>query len=133
MKRAEMKGHSLHISVNAHTKHNYHKNNYTRCDTVLRMRQVVTYVYYYLIIRKLLYSILTYFLYIKQEVLGRTNHILSLTHHGQHRKRRIKQFFYCCLCICCHGNVFPSRCLATRGEMCTQTQRLMEGIYEADR
>jgi hypothetical protein len=29
-----------------------------------------------------------------------------LTGHGQHRKRRVQQFFYCCVCIRCRGNVF---------------------------
>jgi hypothetical protein len=26
--------------------------------------------------------------------------------HGQHTKRRIQQFFYCCVCIRCCANVF---------------------------
>jgi hypothetical protein len=38
---------------------------------------------------------------IKQEVLGRTNRLLSLIRHNQ-------QFFYC-MCICCRGNVFTER------------------------
>jgi hypothetical protein len=33
--------------------------------------------------------------YILQEVLGRTNNLLSLTRHGLHRKRRVRQLFYC--------------------------------------
>jgi hypothetical protein len=42
----------------------------------------------------------------KQEVLGRTNRPLVLMRHGPHRKRRVQQFFNCCVCICCRGNVF---------------------------
>jgi hypothetical protein len=34
--------------------------------------------------------------------------------HGPHRKRHVQQFFYCFMCICYHGNVFPSSCVATR-------------------
>jgi hypothetical protein len=41
----------------------------------------------------------------KQEVLGRTNRLLSMIRHGQHWKRRIRQSFYCCVCIRYHGNV----------------------------
>jgi hypothetical protein len=61
----------------------------------------------------------------KQKVLGRPYRLLSLIRHGPHRKRRIQQFFYCCVCIRYHGNVFTeplprmiggflwSHCLAT--------------------
>jgi hypothetical protein len=41
---------------------------------------------------------------IKQEVLGRTNRILSLI-HGPHCKRRLQQFFYCSVCIRYRVNV----------------------------
>jgi hypothetical protein len=43
--------------------------------------------------------------WIKQEVLGRTNRLLSLTRHGPHWKRRVQQFFYCGVCIRYRGNV----------------------------
>jgi hypothetical protein len=49
---------------------------------------------------------ITHKLRTKQEVLGRTNRILSLMRHGAHRKRRAQQFFYCCVCIRWRGNVF---------------------------
>jgi hypothetical protein len=26
--------------------------------------------------------------------------------HGPHRKLRFQQFFNCCICILCHGNIF---------------------------
>jgi hypothetical protein len=66
---------------------------------------------------------------IQQEVLGRTNHILTLIRHGLHWKRCVQQFYYC-MCIRYHGNVFIeplprndkgiftelSGCLATIGE-----------------
>jgi hypothetical protein len=42
---------------------------------------------------------------LKQEVLGRTNRLLSLILHGPHWKRRVQQFFYCCVCIRYLGNV----------------------------
>jgi hypothetical protein len=44
-------------------------------------------------------------LYIQQEVLGRTNRLLSLKRHGPHWKRRVQQLFCCCVCIRYRGNV----------------------------
>jgi hypothetical protein len=41
----------------------------------------------------------------KQEVLGRTNRLLSLIRHWPHRKRCVQKFFYCCLCIRYRGNI----------------------------
>jgi hypothetical protein len=41
----------------------------------------------------------------KQEVLRRTCRLLSLMRHGPHWKRRVQQFFYCCVCIRYRGNV----------------------------
>jgi hypothetical protein len=51
--------------------------------------------------------IFSYFLYFEkiQEILGRANRLLSLIRHGPHWKRRLQQFFYCCLCIRYRGNV----------------------------
>jgi hypothetical protein len=49
--------------------------------------------------------ILRYFTKCIQEVLGRTNRLLSLIRHGPHRKRHVQQFFYCCVCIRYRGNV----------------------------
>jgi hypothetical protein len=40
-----------------------------------------------------------------QEVLGRTNRLLSLIRHGPHWKRRVQQFFYCFVCIRYRGKV----------------------------
>jgi hypothetical protein len=42
---------------------------------------------------------------IEQEVLGRTDHLLSSIWHGPHWKRRVQQFFYCWVCIHYRGNV----------------------------
>jgi hypothetical protein len=39
------------------------------------------------------------------EVLGRSNRLLSLIRHGPHWKRRVQQFFYCCMRIRYLGNV----------------------------
>jgi hypothetical protein len=41
----------------------------------------------------------------KQEVLGRTNRLLSSIRHGPHWKRRVQQFFYFCVCIRYRCNV----------------------------
>jgi hypothetical protein len=41
----------------------------------------------------------------QQELLERTNALLSLIQHGPHRKRRVQQFFYCCVCIRYGGKV----------------------------
>jgi hypothetical protein len=41
----------------------------------------------------------------KQEVLGRTNLLLSLIRHGPHWKRRVQQFLYCCVCIRYRRNI----------------------------
>jgi L-lactate utilization protein LutB len=38
--------------------------------------------------------------YIRQEILGKTNGLL-LVDNGPHRKRRVQQFLYCCVCIRC--------------------------------
>jgi hypothetical protein len=51
----------------------------------------------------------------KQEVLGRTNRLLSLIWHGRYWKRLIQQFFYCFFCICYAVTFLPSRCLSTIG------------------
>jgi hypothetical protein len=37
----------------------------------------------------------------EQQVLGRTNRLLSLIWHGPHRKRHVQQF-----CYCCRGKIF---------------------------
>jgi hypothetical protein len=42
---------------------------------------------------------------IKQEVLRRTNPLVSLIRHGPHWKRRVQQLFYCFVCIRYRGNV----------------------------
>jgi hypothetical protein len=89
------------------------------------------------------YKILTYFPYFEQEVLGRTNLLLSLIRHGPHWKRRVQQFFHSCLCIRYRGNVstepmrsndrgiLPSRCLATivgiRRQTDTHTRSYTQG------
>jgi hypothetical protein len=41
----------------------------------------------------------------QQEVLGRTNRLISLIRHGSHWKRRVQQFFYYCVCIRYRVNV----------------------------
>jgi hypothetical protein len=56
-----------------------------------------------------------------------TTAYISLISHGPHRKRHIQQFFFCCVCIHCHGNSFtetlpsnqaialqPNHCLAMK-------------------
>jgi hypothetical protein len=41
----------------------------------------------------------------QQEVLERTNRLLSLIRHGPHWKRHVQQFFHRCVCIRYRGNV----------------------------
>jgi hypothetical protein len=50
-------------------------------------------------------TLYTYITNSRQEVLGRTNRLLSLIRHRPHSKRRVQQFFYCCVCIRYRGNV----------------------------
>jgi hypothetical protein len=66
---------------------------------------------------------------IKQEVLGRTNRLLSLIRHGPHWKRRVQQFFCCCVCFVIAVTFLLSRCLATTRGIHRQTHRLMGGIF----
>jgi hypothetical protein len=66
-----------------------------------------------------------YISYDKQEVLGRTNRLLSLIRHGPHRKRRVQQV-YCCVCIHYRGSV-SAEPLPSNGK---GIHRLMGGIYE---
>jgi hypothetical protein len=42
----------------------------------------------------------------EQEVLGRTNRLLSLIRHGPHWKTLVQQFFYCCVCVRYSGNAY---------------------------
>jgi hypothetical protein len=73
----------------------------------------------------------------KQEVLGRTNRLLSSI-HVPHWKRWVLQFFYCCVCIRYRGNVsatigefLPSRCLATiRGFLPIRCLAMIEGYTD---
>jgi hypothetical protein len=50
--------------------------------------------------------------------------------HGSHRKRRVQQFFFCCVCIHCRGNVFTEPLPSNDGGIHIQTHRLMGGIYK---
>jgi hypothetical protein len=53
-----------------------------------------------------------------------------LIRHGPHRKRCVQQFFYCCMCIRCRGNVFTE---PLPSKIYIQTPRLIGGIYKACR
>jgi hypothetical protein len=76
----------------------------------------------------------------EQEVLGRTNRLLSLIRHGPHWKRRVQQFFYCCACIRYRDNfyteplasndrgIFTEPLTSNNREIPKQTQRLMGRI-----
>jgi hypothetical protein len=66
--------------------------------------------------------------WIKQEVRGRTNRLLSLIRHGPYW-RRVQQFFYCCVCIRYRGNV-PIEPLPSNDKgIHIQTHRLMGEIF----
>jgi hypothetical protein len=54
--------------------------------------------------------------HIKQDFLGRTNCLLSIIWHGIHRKLRDQQFFYCCMCIHCCGNILTELSPSNNGE-----------------
>jgi hypothetical protein len=69
----------------------------------------------------------------KQEVLGRINHYFLLIRHGPHRKRRVQQFFYCCVYSLLREGCLRSRCVATVLWIYIQRHRLMGGIYELRR
>jgi hypothetical protein len=56
-----------------------------------------------LLIYKTGLHMMSYFL---QEVMGRTNRLLSLKWHGPNRKLCVQQFFYCYVCTSCRGKVF---------------------------
>jgi hypothetical protein len=56
-----------------------------------------------------------------------------LIRHGPHRKRRVKQVFYYCVCIRCCGNVFSEPLPSNDRGLHIQTHRLMGGIYEVRR
>jgi hypothetical protein len=52
-----------------------------------------------------------------------------LTRNGSHRKHRIQQFFYCCLCIHCRGNVYTYS-LPSNGRLsCLYYSCLLWGIH----
>jgi hypothetical protein len=53
----------------------------------------------------------------------------TLIRHGLHRKRLVQQFFYCCVCIRCRGNVFTEPLLSDDRGIHIQTHRLVGGIY----
>jgi hypothetical protein len=53
--------------------------------------------------------------------------------HGPHRKRRVRQFYYCCVCILCRGNVFTGPLPSNDRGIHIQIHRLMGGIYEVRR
>jgi hypothetical protein len=65
-----------------------------------------------------------------QEVLGRTNRLLSLIRHGPHWKRRVQQFFYCCLYIRYSGNVSTEPLPINDRGIHIQTRRLMSYTVE---
>jgi hypothetical protein len=68
----------------------------------------------------------------KQGVLRRTNRLLFLVRHGPHVKRRVQQFFYCCVYIRGRGNVFTEPLPSNARGIHIQTHRLI-GIYEVRR
>jgi hypothetical protein len=56
-----------------------------------------------------------------------------LIRHESHRKRRLEQFFCCCVCICCHGNVYSEPLPSNNRELHIQPHRLMGGTYKERR
>jgi hypothetical protein len=68
----------------------------------------------------------------EQEVLGRTNRLLSSIPHWPHTKLCVQQFFYCCLCILYRGNVFTQP-LPSNDRGYAYRHTLMGRIYEVRR
>jgi hypothetical protein len=56
-----------------------------------------------------------------------------LIRHGPQRQRRLQQFFFCCVCTRCCGNVFTEPLPSNDRWILIQTQRLMGGFYEERR
>jgi hypothetical protein len=56
-----------------------------------------------------------------------------LIRHGPHKNRRVQQFFYCCMCICCRGNVFTESLPSNDRGIHIKTHRLIRKIYEMRR
>jgi hypothetical protein len=53
--------------------------------------------------------------------------------HVSHRKRRVQQFFYCCVRIRCRGNVFTQPLPSNGKGIHIEIHRLMGDIYEVRR
>jgi hypothetical protein len=71
--------------------------------------------------------------YIRQEVLGRISNIFLLIRHWPHRKRCVQQFFCCCVCIRCRGNIVTEPLPSNDKGIHIYTHSLMGGIYEVHR
>jgi hypothetical protein len=52
---------------------------------------------------------------------------------GSHRKRRVQQFFYCCLCVSWRNTSFTEPLPSNNWGIHIQTHRWMRGIYELRR
>jgi hypothetical protein len=48
--------------------------------------------------------------------------------HGPHRKRSLKQFFYCCICVRCLWNVFTEPLPSNDKGIDIQTHRQQGGL-----
>jgi hypothetical protein len=66
----------------------------------------------------------------RKERNGLNRKFFPLTRHGSHRKRRVQQFFYLCVCNRSRGNVFTD---PLPSNIHIQTHRLMGGIYDVRR
>jgi hypothetical protein len=100
-------------------------------DTItgpVNVRYLVT--YFYVDFLFLVFDFLRYWIRIKlekeQEVLWRTNRLLSWIRHGPHRKWRVQQFFYCCVCIRYRSNVSTEQ-LSIKDKGDTHTHRQQRG------
>jgi 5-methylthioribose kinase len=70
------------------------------------------------------------YIFKEQEVLGRTIRLLSFDTTRKHRKRRVQEFFYCCLCILCRGNVFTEPLTSNdEGDRNTDTEKVISQAY----
>jgi hypothetical protein len=62
--------------------------------------------------------------------MGKLITCFPLVWHGLHRKWHAQQFFYCCMCVHCHSNIFTEPLNRNDKGIHMQTRRLLGKIYK---
>jgi hypothetical protein len=65
--------------------------------------------------------------FLKQEILGEVITYFPVIWYGQHRKRRVQQFFYCCVCMPLPSNNRGIH-IQTHRESRQRTEKLSEAL-----